>query len=68
MDANGVSPAERILGMESDNDVYGMMRDMARERRLGHFVRRLNTSVLDGRALERDRAIAALSRMGLWFD
>lgn len=68
MDANGVSPAEHILGMDSDSDVYVTMRDMARERQLGQFVRRLNRSVLDGRDVERDKAIAALSRMGLWFD
>lgn len=67
-DALEKSPAEHILGMGDDGDVQRMMSELARSRRLGRIVRELNAAVLDGAKNDRDRAIAALSRMGLWLD
>ncbi|OWU73336.1 hypothetical protein ATO3_11605 [Marinibacterium profundimaris] len=62
------APAEHILGMGNEGEVFGLMSELTRSRRLSVIVRQLNEAVLDGEIDERDRAIAALSRMGLWFE
>lgn len=67
-DATATSPAEQILGMGNEAEVFGMMSDLARKRQLSTIVKQLNVAVLDGEGDERSLAIAALSRMGLWQD
>ena len=67
-DSFAASPAQHILNMGNQNEVFGLMSDLTRTRRLSTVVRQLNAAVLDGTAEDRDLAIAALSRMGLWFD
>ncbi len=62
------APAEHILNIGNQQDVFGLMSDLARSRRLSSVVRTLNTEVLDGRKDDRDQAIAALTRMGMWLD
>ena len=62
------SPAEHILSMGNETDVFGLMSELARSRRLSSDVKSLNAAVLDGPQDERDLAIAALSRMGMWLD
>lgn len=67
-DSLETSPAEHILGMGNEGEVFGLMSELARSRRLSSLVQQLNASVLDGPHEERDQAIAALSRMGMWLD
>ncbi|MBB97539.1 MAG: hypothetical protein CML68_23435 [Rhodobacteraceae bacterium] len=67
-DSIKLSPAEHILSMSTDGDVIGMMSELTRSRRLSSVVRQLNEAVLDGGQPERDQAIAALTRMGMWLD
>lgn len=67
-DSLETSPAEHILGMGNQGEVYRLVSELTRSRRLSSLVHQLNTAVLDGAQDERDRAIAALSRMGMWFE
>ena len=67
-DSLSASPAEHILSMGNESDVFGLMSDLARSRRLSSVVKQLNMAVLDGPDSERKLAIDALSRMGLWLD
>lgn len=67
-DSIQASPAEHILGMGNEGEVFGLMSELARSRRLSGLIQQLNASVLDGPRDERDMAIAALSRMGMWLD
>ncbi|WP_428926447.1 hypothetical protein [Marinibacterium sp. SX1] len=67
-DSVETTPAEHILNMGSDGEVFGLMSELSRTRKLGAFVQKLNAAVLDGAKDERDRAVAALSRMGMWQD
>ncbi|MEM8730346.1 MAG: hypothetical protein AAGF79_10560 [Pseudomonadota bacterium] len=67
-DSLETSPAEHILSMGNEGEVFGLMTELTRSRRLSALVQQLNTAVLDGEHSEREMAIAALSRMGMWFE
>jgi len=65
-DSFAATPAEHIVAMPSDSEVYGLVSEMTRNRQLSRVVRELNAAVLDGDRDERALAVAALTRMGLW--
>lgn len=67
-EAMNVSPADQILNIDEEDDVYGMISNLTRQRRLSRVVHELNQDVLQGREPARRRAIAALDRMGLWME
>lgn len=67
-DSIATSPAEHILNMGQEQEVHGLMAELARKRQLSLVVRKLNAAVLDGPEEARNLAVAALSRMGLWVD
>lgn len=62
------APAEHILGIGTESDVFGLVSELARSRKLSVLVKRLNAAVLEGTQDQRDLAIAALTRMGMWQD
>jgi len=62
------APAEHILNIANQQDVFGLMSDLARSRELSFVVKSLNAAVLDGQKDTREQAIAALTRMGMWLD
>ena len=47
-DSVETTPAEHILNMGSDGEVFGLMSELSRTRKLGAFAQKLNAAVLDG--------------------
>ena len=66
--ANQNSPADWILELNAEAPMHDILQEMVKTRRLSPTFRALNQDVLHGTGLQRDRATAALQRMGLWFE
>ncbi|QBF30450.1 hypothetical protein CFI11_04380 [Thalassococcus sp. S3] len=60
--------AEHILDLSDDTQVHVLMTSLMKERGLSPVVKQLNQTVLTGAASDREKAIAALRRMGFWFE
>ncbi|MEM9127811.1 MAG: hypothetical protein AAGB28_18625 [Pseudomonadota bacterium] len=63
-----LSCADQVLDLKSENDVQVFVQNLVRRRELSSVVKSLNDSVLKDAGENRRKAIAALSRIGLWMD